>query len=345
MISKVLFYKVTLGKLRWCILCLPLLFLFKLTNAQEKDTLNTTLLKVFQTVKSNSLYSKKVDWNKLEQSIFNKTDAPLGFSEFKNKVKLLFSSIGDRHASLSIKGQTIRGFELHQLRPSLLKELKTSPTSLRTQMIDSNYGYILIPGNSLKDDVKKLSQAIQDSLCKLINKPLNGLIIDLRAHEGGSILPPFTGLHQVIGNGNFGAFGSLDGKTKVTWKLKDGKLYLQQKFVGAVKSNCKCSKNLKVAILLSQLTASAGEQLAIALRGRPNTIFIGEKTYGLTTGNVAFSIDGHLLVLSASLSEDRTGKIYIGTFDPDIELIEGDNFKNLNQDAKVIEALKWFKAN
>src|SRR5690606_14983849 len=140
---------------------------------------------------------------------------------------------------------------------------------------------------------------------------------------------------QLIGNGNFGAFRNSIGKTKAAWKLKDGTLYLQGKFVGAVKSNCKCSNNLKVAVLLSQLTASAGEMTAIALRGRPNTIFIGEKTYGLTTGNVVFTIDGHLLALSASLSEDRTGKIYMGAFYPDIEVVEGDNFTDLNEDVKV----------
>ena len=115
--------------------------------------------------------------------------------------------------------------------------------------------------------------------------------------------------------------------------------------MASVKPRCSCSGKTKVAVLLSQVTASAGEMLAIALKGRKNTIFIGEKTYGLTTGNVTFKIDGHLLAVSASFSEDRTGKIYNNAVTPDIEIIEGDNFFDISKDKKVLEAIMWFNSH
>ena len=97
--------------------------------------------------------------------------------------------------------------------------------------------------------------------------------------------------------------------------------------------------------MLSPVTASAGEMLAIALKSRKNTIFIGEETYGLTTGNVTFKIDGHLLAVSASYTEDRTGKVYNRSVIPDIEVIEGDNFSNISIDKKILEAIKWFSSS
>ena len=57
-----------------------------------------------------------------------------------------------------------------------------------------------------------------------------------------------------------------------------------------------------------------------------------------------FNIDGFRLAMSASFSEDRTGKIYDSYVMPEIEIIEGDNFSNISADKKVVEAIKWFSS-
>lgn len=308
--------------------------------------MKATLTKVFQTVKQNSVYRQQVDWNKLENTVLKEAITPLSFEDFQRSVKLMFSSIGDKHAALFVNGKKLSAVNPSiALRSTLVDELKRNNPQLHTKILEDKYGYILVPHNSTKDNLQQMSQAIQDSLCKLIDKPLDGIIVDLRANEGGSIYPLFTGLHQLIGDGVFGAFTNFDGTSRNSWKLKKGKFYQQNRTVASVKSNCSCSKKLKVAVLLSQVTASAGEMLAIALKGRKNSIFIGEKTYGLTTGNVVFKIDGHLLAVSASFSEDRTGKVYNSYVTPDIEIIEGDNFSNLSVDKKVLEAIKWFSSS
>ena len=112
----------------------------------------------------------------------------------------------------------------------------------------------------MKDNISAISQAIQDSLCKLNPRKLKGIIVDLRLNEGGSIYPLFTGLHQLIGEGIFGAFTDLNGKQKmINGGSKRGKYYQYNRIVASVKSKCSCPKNLKVAVLISQITASAGE--------------------------------------------------------------------------------------
>jgi hypothetical protein len=310
------------------------------------DAVKATLIKVFEAVKQSSVYRHQVNWDELETNVLKESSSSLGFKDFKRRVKLLFSSIGDKHAALFINGKSIRAIDTPMvvLRSALVGQLKRTHPELHTQTLENKYGYILVPSNSTKDNLQKLAQAIQDSLCKLMSERPDGIIIDLRVNEGGSIYPLFTGLHQLIGDGVFGAFTNFDGTSKTNWKLKKGKFYQREKIVASVKPNCSGSKKIKVAVLLSQITASAGEMLAIALKGRKNTIFIGEKTYGLTTGNVTFRIDGYLLALSASFTEDRTGKIYRSSVIPDIEMIEGDNFSDISKDKKVLEAIKWFNS-
>ena len=315
-------------------------------GSSKHDTLRATLTKVFQTVKQSSVYRKQVDWNKIESNVLRESTFSLSFEDFKSRVQLLFSSIGDKHAAIFVEGKQISAMDTPiALRSTLVAELKSNNPQLHIKILEDKYGYILIPHNSTKDNLQQMAQAIQDSLCKLIERPLDGIIVDLRANEGGSIYPLFTGLHQLIGEGVFGAFSNFDGTTREPWKIKKGKFYQQNRIVASVKTNCSCSKKLKVAVLLSQVTASAGEMLAIALKGRKNTIFIGEKTYGLTTGNATFRIDGHLLAVSASFSEDRTGKVYNSYVTPDIEIIEGDNFSTISIDKKVLEAVKWFSSS
>lgn len=330
-------------------LVISLTFLVNTAFAQEEhfknDTLKATLTKVFQKVKEYSVYRKQIEWNKLEDKIFNETASLLSFGDFKRSVELLFSSIGDKHAALFVDGKKISATNTQTtIRSTLVNEIRNNNLQLHTKILENKYGYILVPQNTPKDNLKQVAQAIQDSLCKLIQQPLEGIIVDLRANEGGSIYPLFTGLHQLIGDGVFGAFSNFDSTFKELWKLEKGKFYQQNRIVASVKSNCSCTNKLKVAVLLSQVTASAGEMMAIALKGRGNTIFIGEKTYGLTTGNVTFKIDGYLLAVSASFSEDRTGKIYNSYVMPDIEIIEGDNFSDISQDIKVLEAIKWFNS-
>lgn len=330
---------------------LILSFLFLTTYSQSdvpnSNTLRSLVKNTFETVKKNSVFRQNVDWTTLEPAVLGGLDSLKCFEDFVTRVKLIFTTIGDNHGFLSVNGLRIGSEEkpIISVRKSLTAAYKEEPFPIRyqTRIFDNNYGYIFVPGNSLNENPQMLAQALQDSLCKLNPDNLKGIIIDLRLNEGGSNIPLFTGLHQLLGDKNVGAFANYQGKSTSIWNVKNGR-YLKDGRV-YVKSKCSCSKNIKVAVLLSQITASAGEMLAIAFKGRKNTIFIGEKTYGLTTGVVAFRIDGYLLGISASLSKDRTGKIYYGSVAPDIEIIEGDNFQNLSDDTKVKKAIEWLKAN
>jgi hypothetical protein len=45
----------------------------------------------------------------------------------------------------------------------------------------------------------------------------------------------------------------------------------------------------------------------------------------------------------SSLISDKYGKIYNDDLLPDIQIVEGDDFNDLTDDAKVSAALRWLK--
>jgi C-terminal processing protease CtpA/Prc len=88
-----------------------------------------------------------------------------------------------------------------------------------------------------------------------------------------------------------------------------------------------------VAVITGPHTASSGEIVAIAFRGRPHVRSFGQPTAGLTTANQGFKLsDGSSIALAVSLDADRTGRVYGGKLDPD-EIVD---------DAAVLDvASKW----
>jgi C-terminal processing protease CtpA/Prc len=74
-------------------------------------------------------------------------------------------------------------------------------------------------------------------------------------------------------------------------------------------------------LLTGNNTASAGEIVALAFKGRENVYLYGEPTAGLTTANATYSLsDGSLLVLTVCKEADRNGKICDGRILPDMTI-------------------------
>jgi C-terminal processing protease CtpA/Prc len=76
-----------------------------------------------------------------------------------------------------------------------------------------------------------------------------------------------------------------------------------------------------VAVIIGGQTASSGEVVAVAFRGRAQTRSFGSQTYGATTGAGWYRlIDGAELVLGSSFYVDRDGVVYKHAVDPDVEV-------------------------
>lgn len=186
------------------------------------------------------------------------------------------------------------------------------------------------------------AQQVQDSICKINSSPVKGWIIDLRLNRSGNMNPMLAGIGNIIGDGKIGTFARPDRTIETDWDLKDGDLYIYGVKTVNLHNKCAINNRIKVAVLLSEATCSSGEVVAIALKGRVNTLFFGERTSGYTTANNTYPLDNNsFLLLATNYETDRDNKIYQDYVEPDVVMIDGDNFLNLDNDLKIKAAMAW----
>ncbi|HEX8378759.1 MAG TPA: S41 family peptidase [Pedobacter sp.] len=316
------------------------------TTGVKNDTLKQFLGDVFSTIQQNSVYKSSFDWPSLKTKVFKGIDTAQSYDDLIPSIKFIYRSINDRHGFLNLYGKRIAMNDkpTYAVRNVLQNQLKNGIPKIKTQILDKQYGYILIPSNNdFGENSSILSQEIQDSLCKLNPKNLKGIIIDLRLNSGGSMFPMLLGLNQIVGNGTIGSFVDIEGRPITKWIIKNSSFYLDTQQVAVVTNGCAFSRSLKIVVLTSRITKSAGEDLAIALRGKVNTLFIGEETGGFTTSTSVHYVNGQLLTVASAFIADRTGKVYRDKISPDINMVEGDNFQEPKNDVKVTAALNWMK--
>lgn len=324
---------------------------------RAKKLLFDTIINIFQT---RSIYKDKVNWDDLRPQLYKSIDYSTS-----NSARAIIPAyielskiLNITHGGLSYEGQYYgtlnEGFQEMQNRipGNIWEAAKRKEYNFHTEIISNKYGYISIPPieiefsedmNKVKQELKKKASVIQDSLCKLDIPGLRGIILDLRLNNGGSSVAMIGGLTSLYEESTLFDFVMADGTSN---KIVKGKKYITFYKDTLVKLEPKCpvSTKLKLAILISPFTASAAEQIAISFKGRGNTIFIGEKTRGMTTGNLTTLIRKDLILdYTRAYSKDRDGNVYENGVSPDRTVVMGDDFKNLENDKKIQEAIKWFK--
>lgn len=324
----------------------------QMNNINIPDSIKSDLDTIINIVQTKSLFRKDVDWAMLKDSVYFKANNAQKVADIIPAVQYLFKKIGDEHGAIIFKGRWYGNmYQSKPMRKSLREQLmaemkKGELTTIKTAILSNGYGYIRIPAikTSKQEDINRYAQQIQDSICKLNPNKLKGWIIDLRLNPGGSMFPMIAGIGSLIGDGVCGAFVDPIGNTKTKWIIKSDDLYFDNQQLTKVEKKCLLNKLPKIAVLIGQVTASSGEATAIALKGRPNTKFFGEKTSGYVTANQGYQIDKNIkLEVAESYYADRNGVVYKHFVMPDVELVEGDDFSDLSKDVKVQAALQWLE--
>lgn len=136
-------------------------------------------------------------------------------------------------------------------------------------------------------------------------------------------------------------FVDADGK-KFVWSVKDGAPYLDGKPQAGGARPSPGPEQAAGRRADRPATASAGEAVVVAFRGRPATRFFGEQTRGVPTGNDAYRLsDGAMLILTEVKDADRTGRTYDEAIRPDEEVIKDPRPVARHQDAVLDAAQNW----
>lgn len=168
-----------------------------------------------------------------------------------------------------------------------------------------------------------------------------GWVVDLRSDTGGNMWPMLAVVGPVLGDGKVGMFVDADGR-KSLWSIKHGGPYQDGKSAGWGPGRPVTGGLPPVAVLTGRLTASAGEAVAVAFRGRPGTRSFGEPTYGVPTGNEPYRLsDGAVLFLTEFREGDRTGRTYDAAIPPDEEIVKDPRPAARNHDEILQAAQTW----
>lgn len=175
--------------------------------------------------------------------------------------------------------------------------------------------------------IERMRQVIaDDSPC--------AVVVDLSAQEGGNAWPAIAALAPLITAANAARLVDREGVHRplvppgaAEWAAG-----------GPLPSNDLARfKGHPFAVVLAPQTASAGEMVAIALRGEPGARTFGQKTYGATTSNVVTALpDGATVLLTTSRYAIGDGLPLRGPLVPDAPPAAGDS-----ADATLRQAISW----
>ena len=99
----------------------------------------------------------------------------------------------------------------------------------------------------------------------------------------------FNGIGPLLGEGEVGGFTS--GGDLNPWSYRDGKAAVAGQTAAQAKTPYRTkAPQPYVAVLTSRQTASSGEAIVVAFRGRANTRFFGAATRGLPTANASIPL-------------------------------------------------------
>ncbi|SNC61898.1 Peptidase family S41 [Hymenobacter gelipurpurascens] len=318
--------------------------------ASLPDSVKTFLDKSLALLEMYSLERGTVDWPQLRQTVYQKAQGAQSVRELLPIYPYVFEQLKDDHGWLTYQGKTYKW--RNTARPAYsnvaVKEALAKKPGVLVKMLPGNVGYIQLPGINAGGSLQAMRDAakvVQDSLCRINPDKAKSWIIDLRLNDGGAMAPMLAGIAPLLGDGHLGGFVDKDGKPDQQWYLRQGNFYMDTMRVTTLQNRCPAQRTDKpIAVLLSGRTASSGEIVAISLKGRPNTRFFGEPTYGATTANESYRISGTSYLTIAGLQDaDRNQVAYKSHLTPDVLISGGDNFTDLNKDTKVAAALKWLK--
>lgn len=319
-----------------------------ITPADSIDVFYKALFKAF---KVGYLHRKTVDWKTVEAETYTKLKSYDSFKASLAEITNLFDKLNATHCLVyrgDDKYTVTRKVISKDLYSAQWKSKYDSKPSFEVKVLDGKYGYILMPGmvffDNSAENMHKIAQPLYDQIVDIkTNKKIDGWIIDLRFNTGGNSTPMLLALYDFLGNQDI--WGELNENKKLVrkFKLKNGSYIQKSETIATINPSGVLLDQAKVALITGMFTGSSGEVTALAFKGRPNTVFIGQNTAGYTTGNVSYPLPfGAIFALTTGYDSDRNGNYY-PYISPDIMVSKQDNFNDLMADANIQEGIKFIR--
>lgn len=273
------------------------------TNAREY------LDAALSTIADNAYYAERVDWSTFRPELKQLAAGATRPEETHPAIRRALQALGDNHS--------------HFVPRSRREKLASGPgpgpdtdasNGIRAETL-GRVGYLSVPGFAFTNAERgaAFTKALRDHLDAQAAAGVCGWIIDLRQNTGGNMYPMIQGLSGLLGGETLGYFVRREVRTPWSARrfgVSDVDLHELEGGTAA-----------PVAVLQGRRTLSSGEATLLSFIGRANTRRFGEASGGLSTANRMFPLkDGAALVLTTSVMADRTGQVYGGPVEPDVQI-------------------------
>lgn len=329
-------------------------------DARLPDEVLAYLEEALATMRREALHSSRVDWTALRKSTFEKASGSTSRPATYPAIRHALAGLGDGHSFLQLSEalreaeRTALGTAPEHDGPKRHEDGRTpSPFARRMQpessLIEAGSKVIgrLVMPQGIRDNA--FATQFQKRIARLDSQQPCGWIVDLRGNGGGATWPMLAGLGPLLGDGPVGGSVEADG-TKDIWSYSDGKAIYENSdgersvYAEVTRTPYVPQAMLPVAVLIDRGTASSGEAMALAFRGRPTTRSFGERTYGASTSTLGFRLsDGANLVLAVSIMTDRDHTEYPAGVEPD-EPVPCDDEALAQGDPVLDAAVTWLLA-
>lgn len=292
------------------------------TSKSISPTAKEYIDEVITILENNSVNRNTIEWEKFKTKIYSKATNAQEIKDTYPSIFFAIKEINDKHSY----------FE--PINNAKQVDINKPLPQLKDEIIAHDIGYIRIPyfiGNENQKD--KYIQAIVAKIKKQDHIGIKGWIVDLRDNFGGNMWPMLLSIEPILGNGNVGYFLNSNRQYE-SWKLFEGKAYLNDTLVVTQENVFQLkNKNPYVAVLINNKTASSGEAISVAFKGRNKTKFFGDRTYGVSTGCKSYTLsDGSRINLATSTFIDRNHIKYGNSITPDVKCKETET---------VEKAIEW----
>lgn len=297
---------------------------------------------VLTLIKAHSLYRSTLDTVMLEDQLRIILGGGRSVEDFHQVANFFLKSV-DKHSFYWSKAEADVWSGADGGEPDSSLSGKTFDFPITTgHLIGDDVAYVNMP--AFNSGIAQWDTYFADTLQGLIralDRPgLKGWVLDLRGNQGGNCWPMLAGIGPVLGTGVCGYFGT--GPDRSEWSYGEGRSWMDDTAQCAVSRTpyTLLAPGPRVAVLTGPSTASSGEVVAVAFRGRPGARSFGAATAGYSTTNTNFVLsDGAMLFLATSVYVDRAMNAYGGAIPPD-EVVP----TNTEGDAALERAVHWLRS-
>ena len=281
---------------------------------------------VITLLQHNSINRNKINWEDFRNDVYRHAKGSKTIADTYSSITYAITKLADNHSYFAANIVSRDTSDMAPL-PILLDEI-----------VPENLGYIRI-GFCMGDEAQKEKyiNSVREKMAQQNKKNLKGWIVDLRGNFGGDMVPMLVAVGPILGEGVLGYFFYPDSSF-YTWNYKNGYLYDENGnwWERSTDSYPLKSPNPCVAILTDHVTASSGEAVAIAFKGRNKTKSFGTPTFGVSTSNRVHTLsDGSRINLTESVFADRNKTKYGHSVYPDV---------NCEENKTLEEAINWISS-